>query len=50
MCANIDANGSVLPVPEWKMKKSNLLAFDSNLHKIGVSLYSLAELYQGGVK
>ena len=27
MCANINANGSVLPVPEWKIKKSNLLAF-----------------------
>ena len=39
MCANIDADGSVLLVPEWKIRKSNLLAFDSNLHKIGVPLY-----------
>ena len=43
MCANIDANRSFLLVPEWKIKKSNLLAFVSNLHKIGLSLYSLAD-------
>ena len=43
MCANIDANRSFLPVPEWKIKKSNLLAFVSRLNKTWLSQYIIAD-------